>query len=40
LSASAPRQAIIDAMDLALMHHATPTVYNWRPDRPSLIDAA
>jgi uncharacterized protein len=40
LSASAPRQAIIDAMDLALMHGATPTVYRWRPDRPSLVDAA
>jgi uncharacterized protein len=40
LSASAPRQAIIDAMDLALMHGATPTVYHWRPDRPSLVDAA
>jgi hypothetical protein len=40
LSASAPRQAVIDAMDLALMHGATPTVYHWRPDRPSLVDAA
>ena len=40
LSESAPRQAIVDAMDLALMHGATPTVYQWRPDRPSLVDAA
>ena len=40
LSASAPRQAIVDAMDLALMHGAMPAVYEWRPDRPSLVDAA
>ena len=40
LSASAPHQAIVDAMDLALMHGATPTVYRWRPNRPSLLDAA
>ncbi|MBV9513580.1 MAG: DUF2334 domain-containing protein [Mycobacteriaceae bacterium] len=40
LSASAPLQAIVDAVDLTLMHSATPTVYYWRPDRPSLVDAA
>jgi uncharacterized protein len=38
LGESAPRQAVVDAMDLALMHGATPTVYQWRPD--SLVDAA
>lgn len=40
LSGSGPRQAMIDAVDLALMYGATPTVYQWRPDRPSLLDAA
>ncbi len=40
LSGSGPRQAMIDAIDLALMHRATPTVYNWRPHRPSQLDAA
>jgi hypothetical protein len=40
LSGSAPRQAVVDAIDLALMHGAAPTVYQWRPDRPSLVDAA
>jgi hypothetical protein len=40
LSGSGPRQAMIDAVDLALMYGATPTVYQWRPDRPSLVDAA
>ena len=40
LSGSGPRQAIVDAVDLALMHHAIPTVYHWRPDRPSQLDAA
>lgn len=39
LSGSGPRQAMIDAVDLALMHRATPTVYHWRPDRPSQLDA-
>jgi predicted deacetylase len=34
-----PRQAMIDAIDLALMHHCTPTVYRWEP-RPALTDAA
>jgi predicted deacetylase len=40
LQRSGPRQAILDAIDLALMHSATPTVYEWRPDRRSLADAA
>ena len=40
LGHSGPHQAMLDAADLALMHGATPTVYSWRPDRPSLVDAA
>ena len=39
LRRSGPRQAIVDAIDLALMHRATPTVYRW-PDQPVLLDAA
>ncbi|MBV8927647.1 MAG: DUF2334 domain-containing protein [Mycobacteriaceae bacterium] len=35
-----PRQAILDAIDLALMHRTTPTVYQWRPDQRVLFDAA
>ena len=35
-----PRQAMLDAIDLALMHRATPTIYQWRPDQPVLVDAA
>lgn len=34
-----PRQAMLDAVDLALMHSCTPTVYQWRRDRAAL-DAA
>jgi predicted deacetylase len=34
-----PRQAMIDAIDFALMHHCTPAVYRWEP-RPALTDAA
>ncbi|GFG54298.1 DUF2334 domain-containing protein [Mycolicibacterium agri] len=34
-----PRQAVIDAVDLALMHRCVPTVYEWRP-YPALTDAA
>jgi phage baseplate assembly protein W len=30
---------MIDAIDLALMHHCTPAVYRWEP-RPALTDAA
>jgi predicted deacetylase len=40
LTRPGPRQAMMDAIDLALMHGATPAVYRWRPDRPSLVDAA
>jgi len=40
LGQSGPRQAILDAIDLALMHGSTPTVYQWRPDQPVLVDAA
>lgn len=34
-----PRQAMLDAVDLALMHGCTPTVYRWRRDR-AVVDAA
>lgn len=27
-----PRQAMLDAVDLALMHQCVPAVYEWRPD--------
>jgi predicted deacetylase len=40
LNRSGPRQAMIDAIDLALMHGSTPAVYRWCPDRPFLADAA
>ncbi|MGY4709537.1 DUF2334 domain-containing protein [Mycolicibacterium sp. CBM1] len=30
-----PRQAMLDAVDLALMHGCTPTVYRWGQDRPA-----
>jgi uncharacterized protein len=40
LRRSGPRQAILDAIDLSLLHQATPTVYQWRPDQPVLVDAA
>jgi predicted deacetylase len=40
LTRPGPRQAMIDAVDLALMHVATPTTYQWQLDRPSLMDAA
>lgn len=33
------RQAMLDAVDLALMHHCAPAVYEWR-HRPALTDAA
>lgn len=35
----ATRQAMLDAIDLALMHQCVPTVYQWRP-YPALADAA
>jgi uncharacterized protein len=34
-----PRQAMLDAVDLSLMHHCAPTVYEWSP-YPALTDAA
>jgi predicted deacetylase len=34
-----PRQAMLDAVDLALMHRCTPVVYTWNP-YPALTDAA
>ncbi|WP_137148603.1 DUF2334 domain-containing protein [Mycolicibacterium sp. CR10] len=34
-----PRQAMLDAVDLALMHSCEPTVYEWQT-RPALTDAA
>ncbi len=34
-----PRQAMLDAVDLALMHQCAPAVYQWRPN-PALTDAA
>lgn len=34
-----PLQAMLDAVDLALMHDCTPTVYRWRRDK-ALLDAA
>ena len=39
LRKSGPRQAMLDAIDLALMHGCTPAVYQWAP-RPALSDAA
>jgi uncharacterized protein len=34
-----PRQAMLDAVDLALMHQSAPAVYHWRP-YPAMTDAA
>ncbi|KAA1249513.1 DUF2334 domain-containing protein [Mycobacterium simiae] len=34
-----PRQAMLDAIDLAMMHGCTPTVYSWRPNK-AVLDAA
>ncbi|MGE0214273.1 DUF2334 domain-containing protein [Mycolicibacterium sp.] len=39
LRRSGPRQAMLDAIDLALMHSCIPSVYRWRP-LPALSDAA
>lgn len=39
LRRSGPRQAMLDAIDLALMHGCIPAVYQWAPT-PALIDAA
>ena len=34
-----PRQAMLDAIDLALMHQCAPAIYDWRA-HPALTDAA
>ncbi|MET4429129.1 DUF2334 domain-containing protein [Mycolicibacterium sp. 624] len=39
LAQSGPRQAALDAIDLALMHGCTPAVYRWAP-MPAMTDAA
>lgn len=39
LNKPGPRQAVLDAVDLALMHGCAPTVYQWWP-RPALLGAA
>lgn len=39
LRRSGPRQAVLDGIDLALMHHCAPKVYRWEPN-PALTDAA
>jgi uncharacterized protein len=39
LRRSGPRQAMLDAVDLALMHQCVPAVYQWHPYR-ALTDAA
>ncbi len=39
LRKSGPLQAMLDAVDLALLHEAAPTVYEWRADR-AVLDAA
>ncbi|BBZ30416.1 DUF2334 domain-containing protein [Mycolicibacterium madagascariense] len=39
LRRSGPRQAMLDAIDLALLHHRAPAVYRWEP-QPALTDAA
>jgi uncharacterized protein len=39
LRRSGPRQAMFDAIDLALMHHCVPSVYHWTP-YSALTDAA
>jgi len=39
LRTSGPRQALLDAVDLALFHGCTPNVYRWEPRR-ALTDAA
>jgi uncharacterized protein len=39
LPRSGPRQAMLDAVDLSLMHRCVPSVYHWDP-YPALTDAA
>ncbi|MEV0947703.1 DUF2334 domain-containing protein [Rhodococcus sp. NPDC049939] len=36
LGTSGPRQALLDAVDLALHHGAQPTVYRWKPRSPRI----
>ncbi|AOW93429.1 DUF2334 domain-containing protein [Rhodococcus sp. WMMA185] len=36
LDSSGPRQALLDAVDLALHHGAQPTVYRWQPRNPGV----
>jgi uncharacterized protein len=40
LQRSGPWQAMLDAIDLALLHRTAPTVYRWQSGHPMLIDAA
>lgn len=35
LGRSGPRQAMLDAIDLAIFHNATPDVYRWQPPFPA-----
>ena len=35
-----PRQAMLDVVDLALMHSCVPSMYEWKEARPALTDAA
>jgi predicted deacetylase len=39
LRSPGPRQAMLDAIDLALMHRCAPATYEWRP-YPALTGAA
>jgi predicted deacetylase len=39
LRKSGPHQAMLDAVDLALMQECAPIVYRWRSDR-AVLDAA
>ncbi|AWT56659.1 DUF2334 domain-containing protein [Mycolicibacterium smegmatis] len=42
LRAPGPRQAMLDAVDLALLHGCVPTVYRWQPESasPSVLNKA
>lgn len=39
LSRPGPRQTVLDAVELAMLHSCAPTVYRWRPE-PALTSAA
>jgi predicted deacetylase len=39
LRKTGPRQAMLDAVDLALLQRCEPTVYQWRADQ-TVLDAA